>query len=257
MSSPPSKRTRVKRTQRPKRNRSSSCKSVPKPEWCRLLEKDLAVTEKSNQNTESCHDEKNSGDSEVLQIGLSIETDLAVYKQEETRNSECEPSSNWEQVLDRPLENNLVGQEDLDIKEECILPEEKPCVHETITVTPQKQLTVDCEVAQVPSLHGENFGDETEPLKQTFKDSQSQVLQPQDEGTGAHHLIENYFKEMSSASFPEGAYEEEMSNPAVLDVQEVCEDLPQLSGIATASDVAQQTYSMKDDSALWYSRSYM
>ncbi|MPC09156.1 hypothetical protein E2C01_001760 [Portunus trituberculatus] len=201
MSSPPSKRTRVKRTQRPTRNNSSFCKSVPKPEWCRQLEKDLSVTEKIHQNTENS------------------ETDLVVYNQEEARNSDSEPNSDWGQALDRSQENSLVEQ-DLDIKEECTLPEETVCVSETTTNTPQKQLTVDCEIVQVPSLHGENFGDETEPVKDTFKDSQSQVLEGQNQGTGAHHVIENYFKEMSSASFSESAYEEEISSPAVMDVQE-------------------------------------
>lgn len=257
MSSPPSKRTRAKRTQRPKRNKSSSCKSVPKPEWCRLLEKDLAVAEKSDQTRETCHDEKSNGDGEVLQIGLSSDTYLALYKPEKAKSSECAPSSNWEQALDRPQENNLVGLADLDIKEESILPEEKACVYETTTVTPQKTFPADSGVVQVLSLHGENFIGETEPLKQTFKDSQSQVLEAEGQGAGAHQLIENYFKEMSSASFSEGAYEEEISSPAVMAAQEGCEDLPHLSGITTASDVPQQTYSVKDDSALWYSKNYM
>lgn len=266
-SRPSSKRTRVKRAQRPKRNRNDPCKleSATSSEWCKLLEENVNVSIKTDSGRESCHDGNGCGTGDVLQDWLSNETVPSAYKQEENTSSECKPKLNEKQLLATPLENVLLGREDLAIKlEENSLPEE------STAVIPQERLVDDSETLQMPGLRGENISGETEPLKQTFQDmktliksqcsfsdSQSQVLQPQDQGTRGHQLIENYFKEIDGANFSDGVYEEEISSPPVMDVQQVCENLPQLAGIAASSEVPQQAHVMKSGSPLWYSRSYM
>lgn len=273
---PPSKRNRVRRPQNSKQSKNTcTLASLPDSNLYKTREGDGDVKTEEN-SLSSCENGKNEITSTNVSAIETCEETLAVACfQEKTLHPSAGIISDGSksvlpetQALTVPCEHISSAMKVPDIKvEDHIFVQDSTCVEENKTVVPYDGLIGNEDVLNVSCLQEENLP-EAEPLKQEYKevnpcnksqfrltDSQPQALQQDLFTKTQHQMIENYFKEINGPGFSEGAYQGEIDNPSLMDVQQVCEGFPQLA--TEASDVSQQACVVKGNSALLYSRGFI